>query len=85
MFKKTLIAGAVAAAISLPGILFAADAAPADSKPAEAKPPYTLTGNFGVFSQYIFRGLSQTGRKPSSSTLRGWRTSIQASALNSNG
>lgn len=59
MFKKTLIAGAAAAAFSLPGVVFAADAAP-----AEAKPPYTLTGNFGLFTQYIFRGLSQTGRKP---------------------
>ena len=72
MFKKTLIAGAAAAALSLPGIVFAADdagagAAPggaAAAKPEEPKPPYTLTGNFGVYSQYIFRGLTQTGRKP---------------------
>jgi uncharacterized protein (TIGR02001 family) len=34
---------------------------PADAKPAE---PYTLTGNFGIYSQYIFRGLTQTDRKP---------------------
>jgi len=65
MFKKTLMAGAVAAAISLPGLVFAQAApAPADAKPAEAKPSYTLTGNFGFFSQYIFRGLSQTGHNP---------------------
>jgi uncharacterized protein (TIGR02001 family) len=64
MFKKTLIAGAAAAALSLPGVVFAADAAPADAKPAEPKPSYTLTGNFGVFSQYIFRGLTQTNGKP---------------------
>jgi uncharacterized protein (TIGR02001 family) len=41
--------------------------APADAKPAEpAKPtePYTITGNFGIYSQYIFRGLTQTDRKP---------------------
>ena len=31
--------------------------APADAKPAE---PYTITGNFGIYSQYIFRGLTQT-------------------------
>ena len=71
MFKKTLIAGAVAAALGLPGVVIAADdappaagAAPAAAKPEEPKPPYTLTGNFGVYSQYIFRGLTQTGRKP---------------------
>ena len=34
---------------------------------AEVKPPaepYTLTGNFGIYSQYIFRGLTQTDGKP---------------------
>ena len=33
---------------------------------AEVKPvePYTITGNFGIYSQYIFRGLTQTDRKP---------------------
>jgi uncharacterized protein (TIGR02001 family) len=36
-------------------------AAPADAKPAE---PYTITGNFGIYSQYIFRGLTQTDTKP---------------------
>ena len=30
-------------------------------KPVE---PYTITGNFGIYSQYIFRGLTQTDRKP---------------------
>ena len=40
----------------------AAPAAPAaDAKPAE---PYSITGNFGIYSQYIFRGLTQTDRKP---------------------
>jgi uncharacterized protein (TIGR02001 family) len=37
-------------------------AAPADAKPAD--PPYTLTGNLGFYSQYIFRGLTQTDAKP---------------------
>src|SRR6476660_8668967 len=31
---------------------------------AEAKPDYTITGNFGIYSQYVFRGLTQTDRKP---------------------
>src|SRR5471030_2366862 len=74
MFSKALKAGAFAAALALPGFAFGqaapaaeakpADAKPADAKPEEPKPPYTLTGNFGFFSQYIFRGLTQSGRKP---------------------
>jgi uncharacterized protein (TIGR02001 family) len=65
MLKKTLIAAAIAAAYATSTGVFAADAAPAEAaKPEEAKPPYTLTGNFGIFSQYIFRGLTQTNRKP---------------------
>src|SRR6266508_4291072 len=38
-----------------------AQAAPAPAAPA---PDYTLTGNFGIYSQYIFRGLTQTDAKP---------------------
>jgi uncharacterized protein (TIGR02001 family) len=53
MFKKTLIAG-IAAAACAPGL------APAQP-PAS---PHTLTGNVGIFSEYIFRGLTQTNRKP---------------------
>jgi uncharacterized protein (TIGR02001 family) len=71
MFKKAMIAGAITGALFAHGAVFAADAPapaadakPADAKPEEPKAPYTLTGNFGIFSQYIFRGLSQTGRKP---------------------
>ena len=59
MFKKTLMAAAVVAAFTTAGGAFAADAAP-----AEAKSPHTLTGNAGIFSQYIFRGLKQTNGKP---------------------
>lgn len=51
MFKKTLLAGAVAAAV----MPFAASAA--DS-------PHTFTGNVGIYSQYIFRGLTQTNGEP---------------------
>lgn len=35
---------------------------PSDAKPAA--PPYTFTGNVGLYSQYIFRGLTQTDSKP---------------------
>lgn len=43
-----------------------AQTAPAPAPAAEVKPvePYTITGNFGIYSQYIFRGLTQTDRKP---------------------
>lgn len=54
MLKQTVIAGAVAAALAS-GVTHAADAPP---------PPYTLTGNIGLFSQYIFRGLTQTDHRP---------------------
>ena len=55
MFNKTAIAGLLAAAATS-GVVSAADPAPT--------PEHTLTGNVGVFSQYIFRGLTQTDRKP---------------------
>src|ERR1700716_1518223 len=38
--------------------------APAPAEPAKPAEPYTITGNFGIYSQYIFRGLTQTDRKP---------------------
>jgi uncharacterized protein (TIGR02001 family) len=53
--KKVLIAAAVAAACSAP---FAASA---QGKPA---PEYTFTGNAGLFSDYRFRGYSQTDYNP---------------------
>ena len=37
--------------------VLAADAAP-------PPPPYTLTANVGLYSQYVFRGLTQTNRDP---------------------
>ena len=55
MFKKTVIAGVLAAAATT-GVASAAE--------PEPTPDYTLTGNVGLFSQYIFRGLTQTNRDP---------------------
>lgn len=56
-------------ATSFPGLVFAQATPPAAEPPkAEAakapEPDYTLTGNFGIYSQYIFRGLTQTDAKP---------------------
>lgn len=53
MIRKTLLAGAVAAAL-----------APVSASAADAPSPHTLTGNVGFFSQYIFRGLTQTNKEP---------------------
>ncbi len=58
--RKLLLASAVSAVFSLP-LTVSAQTAPA-AEPAP--PPYTLTGNFGIFSQYIFRGLTQTNTNP---------------------
>jgi uncharacterized protein (TIGR02001 family) len=53
MFKKTVIAGALAAAIT-----------PVTALAADPPPEHTLTGNVGLYSQYVFRGLTQTNREP---------------------
>lgn len=64
MHKKTFAAAAIAAAFAITGSAFAADAPAEAKKPEEPKSPHTITGNFGIFSQYIFRGMTQTNRKP---------------------
>jgi uncharacterized protein (TIGR02001 family) len=56
MFKKTLISGLIATGLAATNASAQAPAAPA--------PDFTLTGNVGLFSQYIFRGLNQTNRHP---------------------
>ena len=56
--RKTIASLSVAAALSLPGLVLAQQA------PAAPASPHTLTGNFGFFSQYIFRGLTQTDHRP---------------------
>jgi uncharacterized protein (TIGR02001 family) len=61
--KKALCAAAVAAACSVPFAAFAQAAAPA-AAPAKAEPEYTITGNAGLFTDYRFRGFSQTDYKP---------------------
>ena len=54
--RKSLITTAVLGALSAPSFVFAAEAAPA--------PDLTVAYNVGLYSQYIFRGLTQTDRKP---------------------
>src|SRR5687767_346218 len=56
MFKKTVVAGALAAAL-VPMTALAAD-------PPPPPPEHNFTGNVGLYSQYIFRGLTQTNKEP---------------------
>jgi uncharacterized protein (TIGR02001 family) len=56
MIKKTVIAGLVTAALGSGLAQAQAPAAPAS--------PHTFTGNVGLYSQYIFRGLTQTNGDP---------------------
>jgi len=52
--RKSLITTAVLGALAAPLFVFAADAAP----------DLTVAYNVGLYSQYIFRGLTQTDRSP---------------------
>jgi uncharacterized protein (TIGR02001 family) len=47
----------IAAALALPGAAIA-------QQPGAPNSPHALTGNVGLFSQYVFRGLTQTDREP---------------------
>ena len=53
MLKRTLVASLIATGFAAPAALA-----------AEEQSPHTITGNVGLFSQYIFRGLTQTNRDP---------------------
>jgi uncharacterized protein (TIGR02001 family) len=46
------------------GPVFAQATPPAVEPSKASEPDYTLTANIGIFSQYVFRGVSQTDEKP---------------------
>ena len=54
--RKSLITVAVLGALSASSFVFAAE--------KETKSDFTTSGSVGLFSQYIFRGLTQTDRDP---------------------
>ncbi len=56
--RNELLALSIIAAAGLPAAASAQGAAPA------AAPEHTVTGNIGLFSEYRFRGISQTFAKP---------------------
>jgi len=59
--RKSLLSLAVLSALSVPTAVFAEEAA----VPATATAPaYTVSYNVGLYSQYNFRGLTQTSEKP---------------------
>ena len=51
MIRKIFIAAATATTLALPVVALAEDSA------------YTITGNVGLFSQYVFRGITQTNEE----------------------
>jgi uncharacterized protein (TIGR02001 family) len=56
-----LLAGSVMAQTTAPA---PAPAAPAAAPAPAPEPDWTFTSNIGLFSQYVFRGVSQTNEKP---------------------
>jgi uncharacterized protein (TIGR02001 family) len=62
--RKSLLSLAVLSALAVPALSFADVAAPVAAPAAEAAPVNTVAYNVGLFSQYIFRGLTQTANKP---------------------
>ena len=54
--RKSLITVAVLGALTASSFVFAAE--------KETKSDFTTSGSVGLFSQYIFRGLTQTDRDP---------------------
>jgi uncharacterized protein (TIGR02001 family) len=53
IMRKTVLATALAAAAALPGLAS-----------AQATSPHSVSGNMGIFSDYRFRGFSQTFEQP---------------------
>jgi len=60
--QKKLIVVSLATALSLPVTSFSQTAAPA-AEPAVAAPASPFTGNFTLASEYLYRGIAQTGGK----------------------
>lgn len=58
MFKSKLLNTLILAALAIPGIAMAEDAAPA------AAPASPFTANVGLVSDYVWRGISQTSHSP---------------------
>ena len=62
--RKSLLSLAVLSTLAMPALSFADEATPAVAPAPEAAPVNTVAYNVGLYSQYIFRGLTQTANKP---------------------
>jgi uncharacterized protein (TIGR02001 family) len=62
--RKSLLLAAVIGTFGLPMTAMADEAAPAAAPAAEPASPHTFSYNLGLYSQYVFRGLTQTAYKP---------------------
>jgi uncharacterized protein (TIGR02001 family) len=58
--RKSLLLAAVIGTFAVTNVAFAEEAAPA----AAPESPHSFSYNIGLYSQYIFRGLTQTGEEP---------------------
>lgn len=63
MRKSLLVAGLLGVVSAMPVAVFAEEAAAPAAAAAPAS-PHTISYNVGLYSQYIFRGLTQTGEEP---------------------
>lgn len=65
-YKLRLRGAAAAAALAglVAGSAFAQTPAPAAAPATPPEPDWTFTGNVGLFSEYVFRGIEQTNNKP---------------------
>lgn len=61
--RQQLLSLAILSALVVPNYAFAEDAASAAAPAAEPASPHTVAYNVGLYSQYVFRGLTQTGEE----------------------
>lgn len=67
MMKSKLLNSLILAALAVPGMAMAADADTTEHKEGKHVIPesaHTVTANVGFVSNYLYRGISQTGAKP---------------------
>ena len=65
MFSRIRLASALMALVLVQGTAQADEAAQAPGAAASAPTsPHTFTGNIGLYNQYVFRGLTQSDKKP---------------------
>ena len=62
--RNSLLSLAVLSVFTLPAISHADEAAPEATVAAAPASPHTFAYNVGLYSQYIFRGLTQTREDP---------------------